>query len=586
MQQNVTLSLQQEMLRRRLPVVVLLLIVASGILVVRMISFQAPPDPRVAAYIESVRQANYGSQRLLTSPRGLIYDRNGQPLAVNTLRYRIGVSPNLISNREDFIQNISAILERDPLEIRELITTDAPYRLLATNVEPEVWRRIDALNYISIKAEQIPRRYYPQNELASHVIGLVGGGVEDLRGYNGVEGYYQSLLIGQTRSEEVSNLPFDVPEAQDALQRGADLVLTIDRDVQYLIEQELAAAVQSTGAQGGTIIVMNPRTGDILGMANFPTFNPNNIPRDEQLLRNPAITAPYEPGSVFKVLTVAAALEEGAITPDWTYNDQGVYTVGSKTIQNWDDAAHGVVDLTTALVDSLNIGMAKIAVEEMGKESFYARISAFGIGERTRVDLEGEDKGILRVPGDEFWSESDLATNAFGQGLAVTPLQMLNAVNVIANGGLLMQPRVVQQVIRGTEVETRDPVVIRRVLSPETAKIVTDMMVKVVNEGMDGKASVPGYTIAGKTGTAQIFTPIGPENRYMMTFVGFLPADDPQISVLIKLDRPTSGQFASQTAAPVFAKLAARLVLMLEIPNDEVRRGLVSQGGVIGGIRR
>lgn len=277
MQQNLSMPLQQEMMRRRLPWVVVLLVISSGILVVRMISFQAPPDPRVAAYIESVRQANYGSQRLLTSPRGLIYDRNGQPLAVNTLRYRIGVSPSLISNQEDFIQNISAILERDPLEIRELIDTDAPYRLLAANIEPEVWRRIDALNYISIKAEQIPRRYYPQNELASHIIGLVGGGVEDLRGYNGVEGYYQELLIGQTRSEEVSNLPFDVPDEEDALQRGADLVLTIDRDVQYLIEQELAAAVQSTGAQGGTIIVMNPRTGDILGMANYPTFNANEI---------------------------------------------------------------------------------------------------------------------------------------------------------------------------------------------------------------------------------------------------------------------------------------------------------------------
>lgn len=586
MQPALPMTAQQEMLRRRLPIVVVILLTATAILVVRMISFQAPPDPRVSSYVESVRQANYGAQRLLTSPRGIIYDRHGQPLAVNTLQYRIGVSPSLISNREDFIQNISAILERDPLEIRELIDTDAPYRLLATNVEPEVWRRIDALNYISVRAEQIPRRYYPQSTLASQLIGIVGGGVEDLRGYNGIEGYYQDVLTGQTRSEQVSNLPFDIPEENDGPVRGADLVLTIDRDVQYLLETELAAAVQSTGAGGGTMIVMNPRTGDILGMANYPTFNPNEIPNDELILRNPAITVPYEPGSVFKVLTVAAALEEGVITPGWTYNDQGVYPVGSKEIKNWDNAAHGVVDLTTALVDSLNIGMATIAVEEMGRESFYARISAFGIGERTRVDLEGEDRGILRVPGDEFWSESDLATNSFGQGVAVTPLQMLNAVNVIANGGLLMQPRVVQQVIRGTEVESRDPVVIRRVLSPETAKTVSDMMVRVVNDGVDGNASVPGYTIAGKTGTAQIFTPIGPESRYMMTFVGFLPADDPQISILIKLDRPTSGQFASQTAAPVFAKLAERLAMMLEIPNDEVRRAIAAQGGIIGSIRR
>jgi cell division protein FtsI/penicillin-binding protein 2 len=286
------------------------------------------------------------------------------------------------------------------------------------------------------------------------------------------------------------------------------------------------------------------------------------------------------------VLTVAAALEEGVVTPDWTYVDQGVFPVGGEEIRNWDGVAHGVVDLTTALVDSLNIGMATIAVNELGREAFYARIGAFGIGERTRVDLEGEEAGNLRIPGDPVWSESDLATNSFGQGVAVTPLQMLNAVNTIANGGLLMQPRVVAQVVRGTEIENREPVVIRRVLSPETARIVREMMIRVVNDGVDGRASVPGYTVAGKTGTAQIFTPIGPDTRNMMTFIGLIPGDDPQISVLVKLDRPTSGQFASQTAAPVFARLAERLVLMLEIPTDEVRAQLAAKGGVIGGINR
>lgn len=581
-------TLQQEMLRRRLPVIVIGLLTMSVIMVGRMISFQGPQDPRVAAYVQTVRDANYGSTEVRTSPRGIIYDRNGQPLAVNTLLYRIGISPGLISDKDAAIQSLSVALNIDPLQMSQIVNdSSSVYRLLATNVEPDVWRRVDELDYVAIRAEQIPKRYYPQGSLASQLIGIVGGGAEDLRGYNGVEGYYQDVLTGQTRQEEISNLPFDIPEDErNKPQRGADLVLTIDRDVQFLIETELQAAITSTGAEGGTIIVMNPRTGDIIGMASYPTFDPNTIPEDERLLRNPAIGEVYEPGSVFKIITVAAALEEGVITPDWTYNDQGVFPVGGKEIRNWDNVAHGVVDLTTALVDSLNIGMAEIAVNEMGRESFYARISAFGIGERTRVDLEGEERGTLRIPGDEFWSESDLATNSFGQGVAVTPLQMLNAVNVIANGGLLMQPRIVAQVVRGTEIENREPVVIRRVLSPETAKTVADMMVSVVNEGVDGRASVPGYTVAGKTGTAQIFTPIGPDPRNMMTFVGFLPADDPQISILVKLNRPTSGQFASQTAAPVFARLAERLVLMLEIPNDEVRNQLASEGGQIGGINR
>lgn len=581
MQQN--LFPQQEMLRRRLPFIVVALVGAGVILVLRMVSFQTPQEPRVTAYVQSVRDANYGSRQIRTSPRGIIYDRNGQPLAVNTLQYRIGISPNLVADREGTIQNLAVILERDPLEISEIVTSRAQWRLLATNVPPDVWRRIDQLRYRAITVEQIPRRYYPQGQLASQLIGLVGGGVEDLRGYNGVEGYYQDILTGQTRRQEISRLPLDLPETDNLPQRGADLVLTIDRDVQYFIETELARAVASTGAEGGTIIVMNPRTGDILGMASYPTYDPNEIPTNARLLRNPAISDAYEPGSVFKVLTVAAALEEGVVTPDWTYIDQGSKMVGGREIRNWDNAAHGVVDLTTALVDSLNIGMATLSVDEMGRASFYARMSAFGIGQPTRVDLEGEQIGSMRVPGDPIWSESDLATNSFGQGLSTTPLQMLNAVNVIANGGLLMQPRVVSQIVRGTEIENRDPVVIRRVLSPETARIVTEMMVRAVDDGLDAQARLEGYSVAGKTGTAQIFTPIGPEpNRFMMTFIGFLPADDPQISVLVKLDRPTSGSFASQTAAPVFRQMAERLVILLEIPNDATRQQLAARGGVIG----
>ncbi len=584
------LSIQQQMLRRRLPVVVVVIVTVSIAMVVRMIAFQAPQDPRVAAYLQSVRDANYGQVTQRTSPRGLIYDRSGQPLAVNTLQYRIGISPNLISVPETAIQDLSVILGLDPLAVREIVTSDAPYVLLDADAAPDVWRQIDAIetNRIALRAEQIPRRYYPQGSLAGPVIGFVAGGAEDLRGYNGVEGFYQELLTGQTRSEEVSALPFDLPEAEGLLERGADLVLTLDRDVQFLIEEELAQAVISTGAIGGTVIVMNPRTGDILGMASYPTFDPNNIPlNDENLLGNPAIRDAYEPGSVFKVITAAAALDEGVITPDWTYNDDGVYQVGDEIINNWDDQAYGVVDVTSLLVESLNVGAATLAVDELGRETFYRRIRAFGIGERTRVDMEGEQAGILRLPGDEFWSESDLATNSFGQGLATTPLQMLNAVNAIANGGLLMQPRMVSQVVRGTQVTNLDTVVVRRVISPDTARIVTDMMVQVVETGLDDAAALPGYSIAGKTGTAQIFTPVGPmPNRFNMTFIGFLPADDPQISVLVLLREPTSGQFASQTAAPVFRRLVERLVLKLEIPSDAQRQQIAAAGGVVGQIKR
>lgn len=585
-----TMSIQQEMLRRRLPVIVALLIAASVGMVFRMITFQFPADPRVASEVESVRQANYGRTQVQTSDRGLIYDRNGERMAVNTLLYRIGISPDLISDPDTTIQQLSAILNRDPLEISEIVHSDTSYRLLATNVEPDVWRQIDQLNMISITSDTIPKRYYPQGTLASQIIGFVAGDGDTFRGYIGVEGNYQEQLAGRIRSRTVRTIPTEFQLDNSILERGSDLVLTIDRDVQFLAELTLRQAVESTGAVGGTIIIMNPSNGDILAMTSLPTFDPNNLPLDNpNILQNPAIQAVYEPGSVFKVLTVAVGLEAGVITPNWTYYDQASYQVGSREVWNWDRQAHGETNLQTMLVDSLNVGAATIAVDELGREEFYRGITRFGIGSRTRVDLEGEEQGILKIPDiSPDWSESDLGTNSFGQGVSVTPLQMLTAVNAIANKGVMMRPRVVKQIVNGVEVTNLEPVPLQKAVSEQTAKTVTDMMVAVVRDGVDGRASLPGYNIAGKTGTAEIPLVTGgySSTQFIMTFVGFLPADDPQVSILIKLDRPTSGNFASQTAAPVFRQLVERLVSTLEIPTDEIRQHLASQGGNVNQIER
>jgi cell division protein FtsI (penicillin-binding protein 3) len=586
---STTISVQQETLRRRLPVVVAALLILSITLVIRMILFQAPQDPQVASYIDRVRNANYGTTRNETSARGMIYDRNGQPLAVNTLKYRIGISPNLVSNEEDTIAELSAILGRDPLEIRRIVTSNAQWELLATNVEPDVWRRIAELDYISIGVESIPERYYPQGDLLSQVIGFVGWDVDVLRGYIGVEGRYEEDLAGRVRRQEVSNIPFTVPQDEQRLDRGADIVLTIDRDIQYLAQMELQAALEATGAQSGTVIVMNPNNGDILAMISLPTFDSNNYQEvdDNRILRNPAVADVYEPGSVFKVLTVAAALEKKTITPTWTYIDNGSIEVGGRTYLNWDRQAYGQMDVEGMLVNSLNVGAASIAVE-MGTDDFYSMISTFGIGQRTGVDLPFEAAGLVKMPNrDADWSPSDLGSNSFGQGISVTSLQMLNAVNVIANGGLLVQPRVVSQVVRGGNVDNLEPIIIRRSLSEETAQIVTNMMVNVVERGLDNQAMLPGYTIAGKTGTAQIANALGyEEGTSKVSFIGFLPADDPQISILVMLDRPRSSIWATYTAAPVFRNLAEKLVLMLEIPTDDVRYALAEEQGDISSIDR
>lgn len=578
-------SLQQDMLRRRVPIVALAIVVASAGLLLRVVSFQFPQDARVLREFATQRDANAGHIETIESARGLIYDRNGFLLADNQRRFRIGVSPNLVSDPEQTANDLAVILGADNLEMLNILRSDAPYVPLGT-VDAETWQQIDALDLgRAIQEERLYQRFYPQAPLASQVLGFVAGQGEDLRGYNGIEGHYQGRLAGTFTNQAVSDLPFGVPEDTSELQGGADLVLTIDRDIQFLAEQELQLAITETGATGGTIIVMDPRTGDILAMTSYPTFDNNSYDdvTDQDLLRNPAISDTYEPGSVFKVITVASALELGTITPDWTYNDQAVLTVGGVDIENWDRQAHGVVNTTGVLVNSLNVGASTISLA-MGWENFYRMLDRFGIGRQTLIDLQGEEAGQLRVPGDDLWSESDLATNAFGQGVAVTPLQMLTAINAIANDGVIMQPRIVHQIIDDSGIETTRMVNLWRPISAETAQIVTDMMVATIRDGLDNDAQLAGYTVAGKTGTAEIPDPgFGyRDDAWIMSFAGFLPADNPQVSVLIILEEPTNGRWASQVVAPVFRRFMERLVVLMEIPNDEIRLALQSQGGVIG----
>jgi len=585
MQSIPTPSLQQDMLRRRMPIVVGVVVIITGVLLLRVISFQFPQDPRVLREFAAQRSAIYGSVETFESDRGIIYDRDGEPLAVNTREYRVGISPNLISNPQQTANDLARILGLDSselLNLYNLLRGDDPYVLLGI-VNPEQWQQINDLNLgFALDVDRIQRRYYPQGTLAAHLIGFMAGEGEDYRGYFGVEGFYQNELAGEVRDVEVSAIPFGLPEDPDVLGQGADIVLTIDRDVQFLVERELQLAITETGAIGGTIIVMNPRNGDILAMAGWPTFNPNDReflsnPANQEILRNPAISEVFEPGSVFKVFTVASALEVGTIGPDWTYNDTGLFVAGGYDVFNWDRGSYGLTDVTSVLVNSLNVGAATIS-RDLGTDSFYDMVGRFGIGRRTTVDLQGEEAGVLRTPFNSEWSESDLATNSFGQGLSATPLQILTAINAIANDGFMSQPRVAYQVIDGDQIYEAASVSGTAILSPETANQVTQMMVQVVNQGLDDRARLPGYTVAGKTGTAEIAGPIGyRSDAWNMSFAGFLPADDPQVSVYILLLEPTSGRWASEVAAPVFARLAEQLVIMLDIPPDDVRLALQAE---------
>lgn len=579
----------KDTLKRRLPVVIGLMVVATLYLVVRLVTFQYQPS-FVMSYYNRLANYNYNENQRVSAARGIIYDRHGQPLANNTFDYEIGISPSLIADPQRVATQLAAELQAygiREIDVMDAVRSGEPWVLLAKPVPPQVAENIRNLELLGVTIGSQPKRLYPQGTLGAQVLGFVAGddsGSQQLRGYNGVEGYYENELAGRVRDQTVSRIPFDLPAERADEDRGSDLVLTIDRDIQFLVESQLQFSVAETNASGGSIIVMDPRTGEILAMASHPSYDPNAFfdIEDPDLLRNPAVSDEYEPGSVMKVLTMAAALDLGAVTPEDTYVDNGVIEVGGITIPNADRRARGVVSMEQILVQSLNVGAATLSLE-MGPNDFYEKLNDFGIGRATGIDLEGEAIGTLYTPGDPDWSESNLATNSFGQGVAVTPLQMVTAVSAIANNGLMMQPHIVHQIIDGNRVYPSQPSTLKRAISPETARIVSDMMVQTVEEGVPA-ARLPGYTVAGKTGTAEIPTPLGYEqNVSIVTFVGFLPADDPQVVVLIKLDRP-NGYWGSVVAAPIFSRLAERLVILMEIPSDDIRRGLAAEGGSVNDI--
>jgi cell division protein FtsI (penicillin-binding protein 3) len=328
---------------------------------------------------------------------------------------------------------------------------------------------------------------------------------------------------------------------------------------------------------------MNPRNGEILAMANYPPYRLNDYSAENlELARNPAVSDIYEPGSVFKVLTMAIALDAGTHDLDWTYYDPGCFEAGGVSICNWDRTSHGNPDFAQVFIDSLNTGTATIFIE-MGPSTVYPKLREFGIGNPTGVDLEGESPGILVEPGDPTWSEAQFLNTSYGQGVAVTPLQMLTAMNAIANDGLIMQPHIVKARIDGDEVIETQPSASHRPISSQAAHTARDIMVRVLQESNEIEFDFPGITVAGKTGTAEIPTPDGGYEPYAAgnsktTFVAFLPADDPVVSVIVKLDRPY-GYWGSKTAAPVAQDLIERLVVLMEIPPDNLRYELVAQGG-------
>lgn len=566
-------SAQQATIHARLPIVALFLIFLASLLIIHLANFQFFPRS-VRLELERIGSSITNTTLRLPAERGMIYDRDGEALTFNIMQYRLGVSPDLVFDAETLMKQLSVILDMDETVLYFRLTSENVWEFVAGPISAEQGQAVAALDDISLGLEEIPKRFYPQGSLAAHVIGIV---LDDgLIGTLGVEGAYNSTLAGRVMDLSVSNVPFDLPEDRPAEQRGQDIVLTLDRDVQFWMEVELEKAVKEYGAFRGSIIVMDPRNGEVLALANYPSFDPNRFLEitDPNLLVNPAVQETYEPGSLMQVLTAAVALESGAITPQWSYNDAGVIEIGGREIRNRFFRPHGAVDITGVLAQSLHVGSATMALE-MGEEAFYSGLRAFGLGQATGVGLFNEEQGELRLRGDTGWSESSFGLNSYGQDLEVTQMQMITAFAAIANEGIMRQPHIVRQVISEEGPKDARHSTVRRVLSTETASILKELLVRTVREGTP-EAYMHNYTVAGKPGTAQINTAIGYEtgpNSSIVSFIGFLPADEPEVVAMVKLDRPDDF-FGFEVAAPVFRRIADRLVILLEIPDDAVRREL------------
>lgn len=502
--------------------------------------------------------------------RGSIYDAHGYLLAVSTTVYDIAAMPGSVRDKEMLADRLASLLGEPRSKMLALLQENTSYVRLKRGVSAEVVQTIQSWGVAGLQAEPRPLRVYPHGSLAVPVLGFVN---EANKASHGVEARYDSDLAGQ-RGFRVADR-----DAMGSLiyrfypvQHGVDLYLTVDRNVQSLVEEALAKGVATAGARKGVAIVMDPKTGAVLAMAVYPTYDPNTRDvADLSVFVNSAVTETYEPGSVFKVLTIAAALDAGTITTSSTYTDRGQIVVGGQTIRNSDGLAYGETSIPNLLAYSLNVGAATVSTK-MGARKFYEYVRRFSFGQLTGVDLAQETAGWVRIPGNPEWHESDLGTNSFGQGLAATPLQVLTAICGVANNGTMMRPYVVARTVDGSKVTDTVPRVLRQVVSPEAARQTVEMLVYTVAHVGD-TVGIPGYSVAGKSGTSQVYKPSGgyDANETMASFAGFAPADDPRFAILVVLDRPQKEHWGIRAAGPVFRDIARQLLSLLAVPPDSVR---------------
>ena len=536
----------------------------------------------------------YGGGYVTIDPaRGEIVDRWGHVFATNQLAYEVGVELRDISTPDTIALSLSLVLGLDSAKtlglIHEGIANGGFHVTLADNVSPA---KIDQLENIrkhltdqsaksDIKKPPILKgltysphlkRTYPEKSTAANLIGFVGG---DRKGYFGVEEKYNELLAGVPKTIWRTlnpNQAKELPPVPD----GNNIVLTIDREIQAAMEQVVDRAIITNGASSGTIVVLDPRSGEVLAMATTPRLDLNEYWRYEEVFPkevpfNRAVSQTYEPGSVYKVLTMAAAIDKGAINPDTVFVDRGVFEIGGTYIYNWNSGAWGRQTMLGCMQHSLNVCLAWIATQ-LGPKNFYAYMHEFGIGRQTGIELAGEAAGRLKSPGDADWYDADLGTNSFGQGVSATPIQMAAAISAVANDGKIMAPHIVRSMVNKGIQYNFEQRVVSAPISARTAVSMTELLAQSL-EIESSDALVKGYRVAGKTGTAEIPTPFGyTTNQTNASFVGWGPADDPRFLVYVWIEKPSSSPWGSVVASPVFREAVEKLVVLMNIPPDDVRK--------------
>ncbi len=519
-----------------------------------------------------------GQDYSIQSPRGAIIDRNGRELAVSTMTKSLFVDPNHVENPAQLAADLSPLIEKTEQEILDDIAVGGGFVWVKRRMEQSEYEAVRALmrekGYsVCLGFRDEAKRYYPNDVLAANLLGFVG---TDDKGLDGIEQALDKYIKGEvtetflyTDSRERPILDSIFAKHAYHGDRCKTIQLTIDSAIQFIVEQEMDRAVAETDPVSVTCVAMDPHTGEILAMASRPSYNPNRFwDYNQDAWRNRAVSYIYEPGSTFKAIVAGAALQEGIVSTNQIFVDPGYVTVSGKRIQNWNGASFGTVTFADVVKQSLNTGFALVGLD-LGADKLNGYAKLFGFGEATGIELPGEEVGILYNPDDMV--DSDIATMAIGQSIAVTPLQLITAISAIANDGILLKPHIVKMIKNadGTTYSETHPEEVRRTIDSAIDKTLVGLLEQVVASGGGKKASAKGYRVAGKTGTAQKIREDGlgyAEGRYIASFCGFAPVENPQIALLVIIDEPSGGNFyGGQIAAPVAGRIFSQVMRYMRI---------------------